>query len=384
MSQAKRRKVDADGGPAGQDGGVPAAVGPNLEACVQVLTARMKAVQNGKASGKAGDLQGKVREALLAFADLKRLVRTGFENAHVMTQRIEATREEVDKLDLQLQNQNYEKTHVLKEIRRCHQFRSRHEAFEMLSKEEFLKLPQYASEAAELEQDEHKLMLARLDYEGKERKRLAAQLEELKARKEAQSKANGTKREQLAKLPSHLKAILKAASPLQDVLGRAEENLLPTGSKARFLPKPLYIVFSHITAYCTMSSGDYAVNVVGDVALAKDLFTQGSLKTLDVNLDEVEQDDDDADDEEEAKRSTGDTDEEALAANQAKLMEAFPLNIEVVITTEEGQKVTLQFYYLHNLEVITVKSSEEKTHDNILSCLYPSDDGLELPHDPVK
>ena len=210
--------------------------------------------------------------------------------------------------------------------------------------------------------------------------RLAAQLEELKAKKEAQSKANGTKREQLAKLPSHLKAILKAASPLQDVLGRAEENLLPTGSKARFLPKPLYIVFSHITAYCTMSSGDYAVNVVGDVALAKDLFTQGSLKTLDVNLDEVEQDEDEADDEEEAKRSTGNTDEEALAANQGKLMEAFPLNIEVIITTEGGQKVTLQFYYLHNLEVVTVKSSEEKTHDNILSCLYPSDDGLELPH----
>ena len=35
-------------------------------------------------------------------------------------------REDVDKLDLQLQNLLYEKTHILKEIRRCHQFRYAH------------------------------------------------------------------------------------------------------------------------------------------------------------------------------------------------------------------------------------------------------------------
>ena len=212
---------------------------------------------------------------------------------------------------------------------------------------------------------------------------MAEQLKELKTTKDGQAKGNETKREQLLKLPSHLKAILKAATPLQEVVGRATSDLLPSGSDARFLPKPLYIVFSHITAYCTMSSGDYAVKVIGDVSRAKDMFAQGPLKTIDVNLDEADQDEDeDADDAgEESSRSQGDSDEQELLAKQAKLMESFPLHIEVAFTSEEEeQKVTLEFYYLHNLEVVTVKSSEEKTHNEILSCLYPADDGLELPH----
>lgn len=46
-------------------------------------------------------------------------------------------REDVDALHLTLQNLLYEKTHILKEIKRCHLFRSSHDAIEMVPEEQF-------------------------------------------------------------------------------------------------------------------------------------------------------------------------------------------------------------------------------------------------------
>ena len=77
------------------------------------------------------------------------------------------TKTTVDEQQLRLQSLLYEKMHLLQEIRKCEQFHSRHEDIDMVPPEElFAAEPE---DAKQLQSDPHKLMLARLDFELKQR-----------------------------------------------------------------------------------------------------------------------------------------------------------------------------------------------------------------------
>ncbi len=74
----------------------------------------------------------------------------------------------MDQQQLQLQNLLYQKKHLVEEIHKCEQFRSRHEDLAMEAEAAMLaQLP--PAEAAALAQDPHKCMLARIDWELQQR-----------------------------------------------------------------------------------------------------------------------------------------------------------------------------------------------------------------------
>ena len=218
----------------------------------------------------------------------------------------------MDALHLSLQNLLYEKTHILKEIKRCHLFRSEHDAIKMVPEVQFIaessegkfvqdsqaclpsieyeptsgrrtpstnhtlrstpsqaciwscrsasgltkiSLPPFLvsfhsyADAAALAVDPHKKMLARLDHEGKERIRLAEQLSKLKTEKEQMANKNEKKGIDLASLPGHLKKILEVAKSYENVLGDRDSITVSEDSPARQLPVPLYILYTNLAAF---------------------------------------------------------------------------------------------------------------------------------------
>lgn len=85
------------------------------------------------------------------------------------------THEEKNKIDefhLELQNLLYETSHYKKEINKCYEFRSLDEDINLVSIEEFYsKSPSDISKPDETRNNEHKLKLARLDWELTERQK---------------------------------------------------------------------------------------------------------------------------------------------------------------------------------------------------------------------
>lgn len=85
------------------------------------------------------------------------------------------THEEKIKIDehhLELQNLLYEISHLKKEINTCLEFRSVDETISLVSAEEFLNSSSMEVNQTEIVNNEHKLKLARLDWELRERQKL--------------------------------------------------------------------------------------------------------------------------------------------------------------------------------------------------------------------
>lgn len=264
--------------------------------------------------------------------------------------------------------------------------------------------------------DPHKKMLARLDYEGRERTRLAAELDKLKAKKEVLAKANEEKTSKLNMVGPLLTDLLTEAKPLEDLLGGAEVDLVPEGSPATNLPTPLYNLFINLGAIsenigpgsgsagaggaAAAAAGSAAgpasikVSVDGDVDAAKEVnekLDDGSAWTPPTEEDADADAEAEAADEENgtggggsSRRGDGDAD-----GQHAKLMDVFPLRLSLRLSVnlgsdagdaDEEEAVTFQFCYLHNLKVITVMNVGEADNHELLSSLYPADDGLDLPN----
>ena len=82
----------------------------------------------------------------------------------------------MDRIHLQLQDLNYMKNYLQREIRKCRSFRSIYQKVPLLSEEEFLanapeKLTAQLPEGATERQQHHHRMLQRLSYEKEERLR---------------------------------------------------------------------------------------------------------------------------------------------------------------------------------------------------------------------
>ena len=227
----------------------------------------------------------------------------------------------------------------------------------------------------DLASDPHKLMLARLHAEHKERKRLAAQLAELQARKAKIVEANAARQETLDRLPSLLSQILEVAAPIGKIIGGVETELIPQDSPARVLPTPLYVLYAHTAAYRDSGEHGIEVSVAGDVHRAKGLLGAAPWNPED----DAEKD---ADDEAASSRKDGASDA-GLEARRQKLMEVHPMSVDIAVDCGDSITVTLQFQLLHNLNVVTCtsrSSSEVKVLGGVLESMYVGDAGGVLPH----
>uniref|UniRef100_A0AAQ6AAV2 THO complex 5 n=1 Tax=Amphiprion ocellaris TaxID=80972 RepID=A0AAQ6AAV2_AMPOC len=340
------------------------------ESCESLATL-MSEIQELKASGAKEGVEQKRMQSCIHFMNLKKLNRLAHMRLKRGRDQTHEAKQRVDVLHLQLQNLLYEVMHLQKEISKCLEFKSKHEEIDLVSEGEFYQeAPQEISRPHLTKSDPHQLTLARLDWELEQRKRLAEKYKESQASKETIQKSIEVKKEHLRSLQPGLNAIMQASLPVQEYLSMPFEQTQKQTEIARHLPPPLYVLFVQANAYGQACDKNLSVSISGDVDEAK---------ALSKPPDDSQDDESDSDAEEE----------------QEKTKRRRPTTGELdYFLFFDGSILHLFFYYLMNLNILTVKTKvstatdlntaisagELLKSDTLLSCLYTSDQGRETPN----
>ncbi|RXN38358.1 THO complex subunit 5-like protein [Labeo rohita] len=263
-----------------------------------------------------------------------------------------------------------------------------HEEIELVSEEEFFQeAPPEISRPDVTRDDHHQLTLARLDWELEQRKRLAEQYKMSLARKEKIQKAIEQKREYLSSLQPGLQNIMQASLPVQEYLSMPFEQMQKQAEVARHLPPPLYVLLVQAGAYGQACDKNLSVSISGDVDEAKAL----SRPPEDSQDDES---DSDAEEEQQNTKRRRATVGVQLDDKRKEMLRRHPLSLCVDLKCKDGSILHLFFYYLMNLNILTVKTKVSTTTDlsgaisagellnseSLLNCLYASDHGKETPN----
>lgn len=91
--------------------------------------------------------------------------------------------------------------------------------------------------------------MARLEWELRQRRELAAACSELVASKECVAAAIAAARSRLDALAPYLRDTLKATKPLQECLALPLDEKRDQASAAALLPSPLFLLYANASAY---------------------------------------------------------------------------------------------------------------------------------------
>ncbi|KAK2837335.1 hypothetical protein Q5P01_014547 [Channa striata] len=360
------------------------------ESCENLVTL-MNEIQELKASGAkdgCAEIEQRRMQSCIHFMNLKKLNRLAHMRLKRGRDQTHEAKQRVDVLHLQLQNLLYEVMHLQKEISKCLEFKSKHEEIDLVSEEEFYQeAPQEISRPQLTKNDPHQLTLARLDWELEQRKRLAEKYKESLATKEKIQKSIEVKKEHLRSLQPGLNNIMQASLPVQDYLSMPFEQTQKQTEIARHLPPPLYVLFVQANAYGQACDKNLNVSIIGDVDEAKAL----SKPPEDSQDDES---DSDAEEEQEKTKRRRPTTGGQLDDKRREMLKRHPLSLLLDLKCKDGSILHLHFYYLMNLNIMTVKSKVSTSTDlnaaisagcllkseTLLSCLYTNDLGRETPN----
>ncbi|XP_008938530.1 PREDICTED: THO complex subunit 5 homolog [Merops nubicus] len=296
-------------------------------------------------------------------------------------------KQKVDAYHLQLQNLLYEVMHLQKEITKCLEFKSKHEEIELVSLEEFYReAPPEISRPAITLAEPHQQTLARLDWELEQRKRLAEKYKECLSSKEKILKEIEVKKEYLSSLQPRLNSIMQASLPVQEYLFMPFDQAHKQYETARHLPPPLYVLFVQASAYGQACDKKLVVAIEGSVEEAKALY-----KPPEDSQDD--ESDSDAEEEQSTKRRRP-TLGVQLDDKRKEMLKRHPLSVTIDLKCKDENVLHLTFYYLMNLNVMTVKAKvttavemttaisagDLLSPDSILNCLYPGDHGRKTPN----
>ncbi|XP_041757123.1 THO complex subunit 5 homolog isoform X2 [Coregonus clupeaformis] len=358
----------------------------------EALAKLMNDIQELKANGAkdgCAEVEEKRMQSCIHFMSLKKLNRL----AHMRLKRgrdhTHEGKQRVDVLHLQLQNLLYEVMHLQKEISKCLEFKSKHEEIDLVSVDEFYQeAPPEISRTLLTKDDPHQLTLARLDWELEQRKRLAEQYKESLSSKEKIQKGIEVKKEHLSSLQPGLNAIMQASLPVQEYLSMPFEQTQRQTEIARHLPPSLYVLLVQASAYGQACDKSLSVSISGDVDEAKALSKPP----------EDSQDDDsgdsDAEEEQEKTKRRRPTTGGQLDDKRREMLKRHPLSLCLDLKCKDGSVLHLFFYYLMNLNIMTVKAKVSTTtdltgaisagellnSDTLLNCLYANDQGRETPN----
>uniref|UniRef100_A0A672NK40 THO complex subunit 5 homolog n=1 Tax=Sinocyclocheilus grahami TaxID=75366 RepID=A0A672NK40_SINGR len=360
-------------------------------AALAKLMAEIQELKSGGAKVGSVEMEERRRQCSVHFITLKKLNRMAHMRLKKGRDQTHEAKQRVDVLHLQLQNLLYEVMHLQKEISKCLEFKSQHEEIELVSEEEFFQeAPAEISRPHVTRDDHHQLTLARLDWELEQRKRLAEQYKMSLARKEKIHKAIEQKREYLSSLQPGLQSIMQASLPVQECLSMPFEQMQKQAEVARHLPPPLYVLLVQAAAYgqaCGKTHKTLSASISGDVDEAKAL----SRPPEDSQDDES---DSDAEEEQQNTKRRRATVGVQLDDKRKEMLRRHPLSLCVDLKCKDGSVLHLFFYYLLNLNILTVKTKVSTTTDlsgavsagellnseSLLNCLYASDHGQETPN----
>lgn len=360
------------------------------ESCESLATL-MAEIQELKANGVeegSPEVEQRRMQCCILFMNLKKLNRLAHMRLKRGRDQTHEAKQKVDVLHLQLQNLLYEVMHLQKEISKCLEFKSKHEEIDLVSEEVFYKeAPPEISRSHLTKNDHHQLTLARLDWELEQRKRLAEKYKESQATKEKIQKGIEVKKEHLRSLQPGLNAIMQASLPVQEYLSMPFEQTQKQTEIARHLPPPLYVLFVQANAYGQACDKNLIVSISGDVDEAKALS-----KPPDDSQDD--ESDSDAEEEQEKTKRRRTTTGGQLEEKRREVLKRHPLSVRVDLKCKDSSVLHLYFYYLMNLNIMTVKTKVATSTDvttaisagellrsnTLLSCLYIGDQGGETPN----
>ncbi|XP_006640358.1 THO complex subunit 5 homolog [Lepisosteus oculatus] len=351
------------------------------------LMAEINELKTSGSKDNSAEIEEKRMMGCIHFMTLKKLNRLAHMRLKKARDQTHEAKQRVDALHLQLQNLLYEVMHLQKEISKCLEFKSKHEEIELVSVEEFFKeAPQEISRPNLTREDPHQLTLARLDWELEQRKRLAEKYKDSLSSKEKILKNIEIKKEYLSSLQPGLNAIMQASLPVQEYLSMPFEQTQKQNEVARHLPPPLYVLLVQVNAFGQACDKNLSVSISGDVDEAKALS-----KPPEDSLDD--ESDSDAEEEQNTKRRRP-TLGVQLDDKRREMLKRHPLSVCVDLKCKDGSVLHLFFYYLMNLNIMTVKAKvstgtelpgaisagELLNPETLLSCLYAGDQGTETPN----
>ncbi|XP_071743634.1 THO complex subunit 5 homolog [Lepeophtheirus salmonis] len=292
----------------------------------------------------------------LSMKKINRLDKIRLRRSREMTM---SAKQRVDSFHLQLQNLKYEVMHLQKEITKCRQFRSKDQDISLVSIEEFYKdAPTSISNPEKTKNDEHAQRKARLEWEMEQRKNLAEKEKDLKLVRDNVEKLIREKQDKLLNLKPQLQAILEATKPVQEYLKMPYEEERVLLSTSKFLPAPLFVLFSQISAYRRASDKRLKIDIDGDCEEAKEYMFKQSSENSDSDYDDEINNADEDDKPEESNRKKGSSGKNGSSNSHQDKKENFfechPLCVSLVIN-HGNDGVGIVFKYLLNLRIVLAK-----------------------------
>ncbi|KAF5017748.1 hypothetical protein F66182_10296 [Fusarium sp. NRRL 66182] len=176
-----------------------------------------QAYSEGPASAEAqAEIARQQKLLFTCLSQLRGLHRNACFSARETKAQTAESRQEVDRLHLQLQNLFYEQRHLQGEITACESYDHKYQQLPLIPREEFL-----AQHPEHQEDDENTLTVARIDHERAEREALEQQRQELLKRKQKLIADNKRRKDDLANLDNDLEKFIDAAKPIQKLFEKA-------------------------------------------------------------------------------------------------------------------------------------------------------------------
>lgn len=365
------------------------------KASVEDIVAKMLSIKKeGQPKSLLRELVTQMFLHFVTFRQANRSILLEEDRVKAETERAKAP---VDFTTLQLHNLMYEKSHYVKAIKACKDFKSKYPDIDLVSEEEFFRDATEEIKAPTLSKDSaQNLMMKRLNFELYQRKELCKLHEKLEHNKRGLLEVIANRKKFLSSLPSHLKSLKKASLPVQNQLGVLHTKKLKQHHSAELLPPPLYVIYSQFLAQKEAFGENIDLEIVGSLKDAQVIARQQANKDTGISTNaESSRLEDDAPDEEDdgqrrRKRPKRVPSKESL--DHGGVYQVHPLKIILQIYDDEvsdlksAKLLTLKFEYLLKLNVVCVgiEGSHEGPENNILCNLFPDDTGIELPHQSAK
>ncbi|XP_028783942.1 THO complex subunit 5A [Neltuma alba] len=367
----------------------------NSKASVEKIVGEMLSLKReGKPKSQLREL---VTQMFLNFVTLRQANRSILIEEDRVKMETERAKAPVDFTSLQLHNLMYEKSHYLKAIKACKDFKTKYPDIELVPEEEFFRdAPEDIKESLLSNDSGHNLMLKRLNFELFQRKELCKLHEKLELQKRSLSETIANRKKFLSSLPSHLKSLKKTSLPVQNQLGVLHSKKQKQHHSAELLPPPLYVIYSQLLAQKEAFGESIDLETIGSLKDAQAFARHQAQKNLGIppTVESSKIDDDALDEEEDGqrrrKRPRRVQGKESL--DQAGVFQVHPLKVILHVYDDENpdpksaKLFTLRFEYLVKLNVICVgiEAPNDDPENDILCNLFPDDTGFELPHTSAK
>ncbi|KAJ3051551.1 hypothetical protein HK097_007431 [Rhizophlyctis rosea] len=334
-----------------------------------------------------------LREVSLLFAELEELNRRTVNHTRDVKSSTSEAKQEMDRLNLRLQNSNYERLYLQREIAKCEDLETTYQDIKLVSKEQFLR---NAPEELISATDEHQLMLNQLKYEMSERIALEQKEKILLARKEKLLQENKKKKEDMDAMEKELETFIMGSMPLQKRMHISITQDRKDAEITALLPSLLFALHRAVLQCSRAHENVIAVEIVGDKSqaaawldserkkAAEAARTQASAPSSNTQPAGSSQPTDmdvDADPSEHQNRTT-----RATGSDKTRY-DKHPMSVVVTIRHTDAKPLAkITFFYLPALNVVTttVELPQKFSHIQsaaLLAGLYPNDNGLQAPNE---